>query len=304
MSARSLLLAMLAALAALVTAPAEAEIRPEPVPPPPGSLLEACFGHDGWSERAPPHKIFGNTWYVGTCGITVLLVKSEAGLVLFDAGPPGAETLVLANIRALGFDPADVRTIFASHEHSDHVGALEALRRATGAEVVAGPFIGNLLRSGQSARDDPQAGDLHPIEPVTVAWSLRDNGSITVGSVTFTVKATPAHSPGSTSWSWQSCEFNSCQTMTYADSASVLAADGYRFSDHPDRVTAVRSGLEAIALLPCGILMTPHPSASDLFERMAYRRLLDPAACGAYADRASAAFERRLADEAEARGGA
>ena len=43
---------------------------------------------DGWSDRAPPRKIFGNTYYVGTCGIAAVLVVGDAGAILI--GAPGA----------------------------------------------------------------------------------------------------------------------------------------------------------------------------------------------------------------------
>ncbi|HZV39192.1 MAG TPA: MBL fold metallo-hydrolase, partial [Pseudoxanthomonas sp.] len=71
---------------------------------------------DGWNDRAPPQRIFGNTWYVGTCGISALLVTSPQGHVLIDAGTEKAAPLVEANIRALGFEPRDVKFIVGSHE--------------------------------------------------------------------------------------------------------------------------------------------------------------------------------------------
>ena len=39
---------------------------------------------DGWNDRAPPRRIFGNTWYVGTCGLSAVLVTSDQGHVLHD----------------------------------------------------------------------------------------------------------------------------------------------------------------------------------------------------------------------------
>ena len=64
--------------------------------------------------------MYGNTWYVGTCGISALLVTSDAGHILVDAATPQAGPQILANIRALGFKPEDVRAIVFSHEHFDH----------------------------------------------------------------------------------------------------------------------------------------------------------------------------------------
>ena len=51
---------------------------------------------DGWNDRAPPRKVFGNTWYVGTCGITALLVTSPQGHVLIDGATAPAGPAIAA----------------------------------------------------------------------------------------------------------------------------------------------------------------------------------------------------------------
>ncbi len=134
MSAKSLALAalMLAGCAPQASAPAAA-----PPAPRGKALAAACADRDGWSDPAPPAKLFGNTYYVGTCGITALLIDAPAGPILIDAATAEAAPAILANIRALGFDPKRIRAILTSHEHFDHVGGLAALHAATGAPVIA-----------------------------------------------------------------------------------------------------------------------------------------------------------------------
>ena len=34
----------------------------------------ACAGKDGWSDPAPPIRLFANVYDVGTCGLVVLLI--------------------------------------------------------------------------------------------------------------------------------------------------------------------------------------------------------------------------------------
>lgn len=269
----------------------------------PARLAAACAGKDGWSEPAPPARIFGNTWYVGTCGITALLVTTPKGHVLIDTGMANAAPAVAANIARLGFRVQDVRWMLSSHEHFDHIAGHAQLQKLTGAQVAALGPAAPVLRSGHSGADDPQHELLEkvPMQPVRVDRVLRDGARIALGGTTLTAYATPTHSPGSTSWSWTSCEGRTCRTMTYADSATAISADSYRFTDHPARVDAAREGIAAIAALPCGILMTPHPAASGMFERFASGKLYDPAACKAYADAANDRFNARLAKEAAAK---
>ena len=78
------------------------------------ALAAACKGRDGWTDPAPPAHIFGTTYYVGTCGITVLLITSPKGHVLIDSGPVEAAPFILANIRKLGLRPSDVKLLVGS----------------------------------------------------------------------------------------------------------------------------------------------------------------------------------------------
>jgi len=57
--------------------------------------------------------------------------------VLIDTGMPGDEIVILQALNDLGYQSRDLRTIFITHAHLDHVGALAAVKAATGALVVA-----------------------------------------------------------------------------------------------------------------------------------------------------------------------
>ena len=288
----------IAALALLGAAPApdqKSAARP--------TLAAACTDRDGWSDPGPPAHIHGHTWYVGTCGISVLLIETTAGLVLIDAGPVEAAPLVLANIRTLGFDPEQVKWILSTHEHFDHAGGIAALQAATGARLAVGPFAAPALRSGQPYPDDPQFAVLTtPVAPARVDRVLREGGALVLGGTQFTAHATPAHSPGSTSWTWRSCEAGKCLTVAAADSISTSSAEAYRFTDHPQRIAAAQRGFSVIAALPCDLMITPHPSVSNLFERLAGAApLIDSTACRTYAKVGRKRLAQRLASEQSAR---
>lgn len=265
----------------------------------PAALAQACEGRGGWSDPAPPAHLFGNTWMVGTCGITVVLITSDQGHVLIDSGPDDAAPLVVANIVRLGYRIGDVKLILSSHEHYDHVGGMAQLQRFTGAPVAALVAAAPVLASGKSASDDPQHVGMPDMAPVAVTRVLQDGEQVKSGPLTLTAFATPTHSPGSTSWAWTSCDGADCRTITYVDSNSTLTSGDYRFTDHPDRIQGINAGLARIAGMPCGILITPHPGSSNMFGRFTSGALMDdPAACKAYAARGQARFEERLASEA------
>ncbi len=276
--------------------------KPEPRAAASKDIAAACGTRDGWSEPAPPAHIHGKSWYVGTCGITVVLVETRAGLVLIDTGPKDAAPHVLKNIRALGFDPRRIKWLLMTHEHFDHVGGMAAIQRATGAKLVVSPGAEVAMRSGKAVPEDPQAALLakYPMPPARVDRVLRGGGSLTVGETRFTMHANPTHSPGSASWTWQSCDAGKCLTIAYADSVNTISSDDYRFTAHPERIDAARAGLRTIEALPCDLLLTPHPGGSDLLERLSGNAPLTyQRACVAYAAGGSDRLAKRLDREAQ-----
>src|SRR6476646_7049511 len=58
----------------------------------------ACGDSDDWDKAGPPSRVYGNTYYVGTCGITSLLVVRPGGMTLIDSGTDEGAKTVLANI--------------------------------------------------------------------------------------------------------------------------------------------------------------------------------------------------------------
>lgn len=52
-----------------------------------------------------------------------LLVADDSGVMLIDAGYPGDRVEVLASLRQLGYEAADVRAILLTHAHIDHLGS-------------------------------------------------------------------------------------------------------------------------------------------------------------------------------------
>lgn len=279
---------------------------PAPDLPPPTSATEAvpaCPADagvmDGWDDRAPPRRIFGNVYYVGTCGITALLVASPQGHILLDGATEAGGPAIAANIRALGFELADVKRIVNSHEHSDHAGGLAYLQRITGATVLAREPALAALQRGGSDRGDPQFGVLEAFPRVADVRTLADGEVVRVGDLALTAHATPGHAPGSTSWTWVSCEGSRCLHMVYADSLGAATDGTWRFTDHPDYVAAFNRSIDVVASLPCDILVSPHPLASDLFDRLDGKApLVDSGACRHYADSARGNLERRLREEA------
>lgn len=263
-------------------------------------LVIQCKGREGWSDAAPPAHVFGNVYMVGTCGIVSLLITSDKGHILIDGATKEAAPSIVDNIRKLGFEPADVRYLLSSHEHMDHVGGLAALKQITGAKMLARAPAKPSLENGTYDKTDPQLGILPPFPSLKVDRVVKDGEVVKLGPLNLTVIATPGHSPGGTSWTWQSCEGTSCHSFVYADSLGPVSADNYRFTDHPQYVSVFRATIERVAnLSACDILIAPHPSQSHFFERLSgTAALVNDKGCVNYAAAARDRLTIRLSNEA------
>ncbi|HET7786846.1 MAG TPA: subclass B3 metallo-beta-lactamase [Myxococcales bacterium] len=259
-----------------------------------------------WNRAQAPFRIFGNTWYVGVHGLAAVLITSPQGHVLIDGDLPESAPRIAANIGALGFGIKDVKLILNTHVHFDHAGGIAALQRLSGARVAASELSAPVLRRGGSGPDDPQYGMLPPIEKIGEVAVFHDGETLDVGPIAVTAHLTPGHTPGGTSWTWKSCEKARCLDVVYADSLTPVSAPAFEFSrsrQYPNAVADFERSFATLESLPCGILITTHPDASDFWGRVERRSrgdasgLIDAKACARYAAAGRERLRRRLATE-------
>jgi metallo-beta-lactamase class B len=259
---------------------------------------EVCGDSTDWDKPAPPVRIHANTYLVGTCGISAILIAGEDGHVLIDGGTEVGAEEIAENIRRLGFRLGDIKYLLMSHEHIDHVGGIARLQQLTGATLVASAPAAKVLNTGLPTADDPQAGMHKPFPAAQVGRVIGDGGDVLIGNIRLFAMTTPGHTPGAMSWRWESCDGGVCRTMVFADSLSPVSRDDYKFSDHADYLAAYRASIAKIAASPCEILLTPHPSASAMRERMIGQQpLFDPEGCRNYAAKLTTNLDARLAKE-------
>lgn len=268
---------------------------------------DACPSCAGWNEPTPPVRLFGNTYYVGTRGLAALLITSPQGHVLIDAGLPESAMHIVRNIRALGFDPKDIKKILNSHAHYDHAGGTAAIQRLTGAVAAVSPKAVEVLRTGKTGPDDPQFAIALPYPPVRRVEAITFGDTLRVGTIRLVAHQTAGHAPGGTSWTWQSCANARCVTFVYADSQTPVSADDFFYSrstTYPQALRDFERGFATLEQLRCDVLITPHPGASNMWNRVERRdgaELIDGGACKRYVATARTALKARLEREGASR---
>jgi metallo-beta-lactamase class B len=266
-----------------------------------------CASCDEWNQPQAPFKVYGNTWYVGTKGLSALLVTGPRGHILLDGALPQSAPLIRKNIESLGFRIEDVKLILNSHSHWDHVGGIPALQRASGAQVAASAWSAQEMAAGHNIEGDPQydPADKLQLEKITKVRIVADGETVSVGPLRLTAHLTPGHTPGSTAWTWQSCQQGQCRNIVYADSLTPVSTDGFHFTGdatHPDITASFRASIAKLGALPCDVIVSTHPGFTNTFEKLAARTtshntFVAPGGCTALAQASAANLEQRIAAE-------
>ncbi len=256
-----------------------------------------------WNEPFDPFRVHGNTWYVGTDGLSAILIDAGDGLILIDGGLPQSAALIEASIREIGFDPLDIKAILVSHAHYDHAGGVNALQRLTRANVYTSEAALGTLTTGRLQAGDPQFvadSDEGSFPAIGNAVAIGDGEHVAVGEVSVRAVHTPGHTQGSVSWTWESCALGTCYDVVYADSLTAVSAEGFSFgaSGAADRMI---ESAGRIADLDCDILLSPHPFFFGLYDKVERRDEGNPfvnaLACTFYAETALDWLEQRLRAE-------
>ena len=285
-------LALAACLLAIVSSPVRGV---EPVLP----QSSAYLTNDAWRQPIAPFQIADHTWYIGTQGLSALLIRTPEGAVLIDGGMPQAAETLLQRMRELGVQPHDLKLILHSHAHADHAGPIAAVRRATGARLVSNAESAALLARGGS--NDLHFGDGILFPPTPSDRLVMDGEAVELGGLRFTAHYTPGHTPGSLSWTWNDTRAGKAIHIAYADS---LSAPGYQLVDnprYPHIVDDYRRTFATVRALPCDLLITPHPDASGWTPANTAAPHSAPLSCRTYADGAEARFDAELAKQRKER---
>lgn len=274
---------LLVALCAGLASAQSSTLRPDPP--------KQCSSCDEWNQPAPPARVFGNTYNVGTAGLSAVLIASDQGHILIDAGLPQSAPRIDENIRTLGLRLQDIKLILNTHAHYDHAAGIAAIQRATGAVVAARADAARAFEQGGPTPDDPQYGfgvEENAFPAVAQVRVIQDGEVLRVGDLAVTAHATPGHTPGGTTWSWRSCEGTECRDIVYADSLTPVAAPGFRFTGdttHPSRVDEFRKSIARVGGLACDILLSAHPGAAKGLT------------CRSLAENAGRQLDQRIAKE-------
>jgi glyoxylase-like metal-dependent hydrolase (beta-lactamase superfamily II) len=147
--------------------------------------------------------IIENVYVVPEVVASPYILVDADGLTIIDTGFPRSEKKILVYIAGLGRSARDVKRILLTHSDLDHVGALSALYKATGARTFASRIEAEAIAAGKSSRPiKPRGFPLRRLlraiikpAPFQVDEILSD-GQVLPVQGGLRVVATTGHSPG------------------------------------------------------------------------------------------------------------
>jgi metallo-beta-lactamase class B len=244
-----------------------------------------------WTAPTEPFEIFDDVYWVGTEGLGAYLFTSPAGHILLDVGMPQSAGDVAASIEQLGFALEDVRYLLNTQAHFDHSGGLAALKKMSGAAMVASEGDRYSLEEGVYEGWESRTEFNFP--PVAVDRVIGDGETVRVGEVVLTAHMTPGHSPGCTSWGFTARDGERTYRALVFCSASVAANRLAPDPQYPGIVADYRRTFEKMRDMRVDAWLAPHAEQFNLHEKRARigangHPFVDPGE----KDRRMAAFER------------
>lgn len=240
-----------------------------------GLAAPAIAGLDppGWTQPAPPFRVVGPIYYVGTEGLAAYLIQTRAGLILLDGTMAENVPAIEANIRALGFRLRDVKILLNSHAHFDHAAGLATLKRDTGATLLASAGDRPALETGRPPSDVSYG--LIEFPPVKVDHMLVDGRPVTLGEVSLTPIITPGHTPGCTTWTTRVQDGARNLRVIFPCSISVAGNKLVGNRGYPGIVGDFHKGFARMRTLSADIVLPAHPELAEVRERAMRREAGD-----------------------------
>lgn len=169
-------------------APGAGQTAPEPL----SKTYRVTRANDVEFQKIEPFKVFDNLYYVGPGYVSVWLLTTPEGSILFDSAQEPYVDYVIGNIRKVGVDPKSIKYIILSHGHLDHFGGAAKIQEASGARVVAVEEDWKMMeQAGSRGR-----GAATPARAPKRDMVVKDGDTLTLGGQTLKFHQTPGHTPG------------------------------------------------------------------------------------------------------------
>lgn len=260
----------------------------------------SVVAQNDWRQPIAGFKMIGNLYYVGTAGLSSYLITTPAGHIMIDSTLNDGVPLITANVEKLGFKMSDVKILLSSHAHFDHVEGHAAMKRATGAEVMA---LGEDATAISSGKDNSALGG-PSWEPTPVSRVLKDGDTVSLGGMTLTAHLTPGHTKGCTTWTTTIQDRGQSYPAIFVCSTTInQGVTLLKNARHPEIAAAYAKTFAFLKTQKPQLFFAPHPNQFGMAEKLPRLKadgpnpFIDPAGYAAYVTRGEKVYLDQLARE-------
>jgi len=233
------------------------------------ATLPSATVKDVVGQYEEPTRLFDNLYFIGTKGVATFALTTPEGIILIDAGyPDQVETTLIAGMKKVGLNPADIKYAIITHGHVDHYGGAWFLQEHYGTHVALSAVDWDLIapKPGKKAEDTPPRRDVVAVE----------GKPIVLGGTEVIPVMTPGHTPGSMGLIFPVKEGGVTHMAGLFGSQILSAGKRVPVETFREYVRSINHFAEISRERKVDVELQNHPLMDDLFVRMAALRSRKP----------------------------
>ncbi len=161
------------------------------------SALVRQYTSKPFTDAVPPAQLFDNVYLFGTAFVSMMVLKTSDGLIVWDAlnNEEEVRTIFEPGMKQLGLNMADIKIVIVTHGHFDHFGGAKYLQDKYNIPIALSAADWDLMTTAPGRTGGPMPPVRNPARDKT----LTDGQEIKIGDATVRIVLTPGHSPGTVS---------------------------------------------------------------------------------------------------------
>jgi metallo-beta-lactamase class B len=231
-----------------------------------------------WEAAYQPFRIAGNLYYVGTYDLGCYLITTSKGNILINTGLASSYSQIKTNIETLGFKFSDTRILLTTQAHYDHMGAMAAIKKETGAQLKVDEKDAEVLETGGNS--DYELGKYGTsFQPVKPDRLLHNNDTVILGDMQLVMLHHPGHTKGSCSFVFTVKDEKRSWKVLIANMPSIVTDKSFNeVKSYPEIEKDYAYTFKAMKTLTFDIWVASHASQFNLHDKHKPGDAYNPAA--------------------------
>lgn len=234
--------------------------------------------NDEWNKPYQPFRIAGNLYYVGTYDLACYLITTSEGNILINTGLAASGKQIKKNIKALGFKLSDTKILLNTQAHYDHMGAMAALKKKTGAQLLLNEK--DAVEAGDGGSSDYALGNgeasFKPVQPDRL---LKNGDTITLGDMKLVMLHHPGHTKGSSSFLFTVKDEQQSYKVLIANMPSIVTDSAFnKLPGYPEIAADYSYTLTSMKNISFDLWLASHASQFNMHDKRKPGDAYNPAA--------------------------